>query len=266
MNTAYDPALRSLDAAVGAPDEAHRRRAEARLERIVATPTAAAPAAVRRRRTPRRLGLVTALAAAIAIGAFALRDTGDSGVAYASWTAVPSPVATHDLDTVVRACRDQLDEGDMPVTLAERRGNFVAVLFHENNPDLSGSCVAWNPPGSNQVDHVDTAVGGAGGPAWTPPAGRITQGAISQYGGDQPASFTDGAVGHGVVGVTIHAGAQTITATVKNGRYAAWWPGRAFSDGPTEPSGQGGPEPILTYDVRLADSTLKKNVAPALPR
>lgn len=153
-----------------------------------------------------------------------------------------------------------------PVALAERRGNFVAVLFHDNNPDLSGSCVAWNRPGSNQVDHVDTAIGGSSGPAWTPAAGRISQGMIADYGGDPPASFSEGAVGRRVVGVTIHADRRTITATVKNGRYAAWWPGQAFSDGPTEPSGQGGPAPILTYDVRLSDGTVKKNVAPALPR
>ena len=272
MNTSYDTALRSLDAAVGIRDEGQRRRADALLERIVATPTAAVRARIRRSRAPRRLALVTAVAAAIAIGSFALRSTGDSGLAYASWTAVPSTVAAHDLDTVVRACRDQLDEGTIPgnestipVALAERRGNFVAVLFHKDNPDLSASCVAWNRPGSTQVDHVRTGIGGSSGPAWTPPAGRVTEGMISELG-DPPASFTDGAVGRGVVAVTIHAGAQTITATVRNGRYAAWWPGRAVSDGPTLPGGEGGPEPLLTYDVHLADGTVKNDVPPARPR
>jgi hypothetical protein len=218
---------------------------------------------------PGRPALVSALAAAaIAIGTFALPlgGTGESGVAYASWSAVPSAVAAHDLDIVVRACRDQLDARTIPVALAERRGNFVAVLFHQNNPDLSASCVAWNRPGSTQVDHVKTGVGGSSEPAWTPAPGRITEGAIAQYAGDPPASFTDGAVGRGVIGVTIHAGTQTVTATVKNGRYAAWWPGSAFSDGPTEPSGKSGPEPLLAYDVHLADGTVKKDVAPVRPR
>jgi hypothetical protein len=268
MKNSYENTLRSLDAAAGAPDEGHRQRARARLERIVATPTLAVRAPMHRQRAPRRLALVGALAAAFAITASALplRRTGESGVAYASWTAVPSAVAAHDLDAVVRACRDQLDDGGIPIALAERRGNFVAVLLHKDNPDLSASCVAWNRPGSTQVDHVQTGVGGSSGPAWTPAAGRITQGMIAQYSGDSPASFTDGAVGRGVVGVTIHSGTQTITATVKNGRYAAWWPGRAYSDGPAEPSGEGGPEPLLTYDVHLADGTVKKDVAPARPR
>jgi hypothetical protein len=89
---------------------------------------------------------------------------------------------------------------------------------------------------------------------------------IADYGADRPASFTEGAVGRGVVGVTIHAGARTITATVRNGRYAAWWPGRAFSDAAAQPSGEGGPEPLLAYDVRLADGTVKRDVVPAVPR
>jgi hypothetical protein len=268
MKTSYDSALRSLDAAVGIPDDIHRRRASTLVERIVATPTMAAPTRAGRRRAPRRVAFVAALAAAaITIGTLELRGTTDSGgVAYASWTAVPSAVAVHDLDTVVRACRKQLDDGTIPVALAERRGNFVALLFHGDNPDLSASCVAWHRRGSSQVDDVSTAIGGSSGPAWTPAAGRITEGPISQLGGDSPASFTDGAVGRGVVAVTIHAGGQTITATVKNGRYAAWWPGRAFSDGPPAPSGEGGPEPLLTYDVHLADGTVKKDVAPARPR
>jgi hypothetical protein len=268
MNTSYDSALRSLDAAVGTLDDGHRRRAEALLERIAATPADAAPD-----RTGGgsrgRLVWISAIAAAIAIGFVALQGRGESGAAYASWSATPSAVAPRDLHTVVRACRDQLhhyaDGGvnpdAIPVALAERRGDFVAVLFHQDNPDLSASCVAGNPAGSTQVGDIETGLGGSSGPAWTPPAGRITQGAISQYGGKQPASFTDGAVGPGVVGVTIHAGSETVTASMANGRYAAWWPGKAFSDGP-----QAGPEPLITYDVHLADGSVKTNVAVALPR
>lgn len=266
MKTSYDTALRSLDAAAGIPDDDHRRRADARLERIVATPTAAAPARVRRSRVPRRLGWVAAVAAVVTIGSFAVRSSGDSGVAYGSWTPVPSAVTAPGLDAVVRACRDQVGRGTMPIALAERRGNFVAVLFHQDNPDVSASCVAFNRPGSSEVEHVSSGVGGSSGPAWTPAAGRITQGMISEYAGDPPAAFTEGAVGRGVVGVTIHAGTQTITATVENGRYAAWWPGRAFEDGPPQPSGKGGPEPVLRYDVRLADGTVKHDVEPARPR
>jgi hypothetical protein len=225
------------ESSVRSSRKGHRERADALLERIVATPADAV--LLPRGRTRGRLVWVSVIVAVIAIGSVALRRTEDSGVAYASWTPAPSAVAPGDLDTVVGACRDQLHDGTIPVALAERRGAFVAVLFHRNNPDVSASCVAWNRPGSTQVDDVATAVGGSSGPAWTPAAGRITQGMVSDYGGDPPAAFTEGAVGRDVVGVTIHAGTRTITATVENGRYAAWWPGTALSDGPASRAARG---------------------------
>jgi hypothetical protein len=135
-NAVHDSALRSLDAGVGTTGEHERRRADALLERIVATPVTAAPPHAGRRRARHRLAVATAIGAALAIGSLALRATSDSGVAYASWTAVPSAVTARDLDAVVRACRDQLDDGAIPLALAERRGDFVAVLFHEDQRDL----------------------------------------------------------------------------------------------------------------------------------
>lgn len=179
---------------------------------------------------------------------------------------------------MTQACRKQLagythgagriefDAASIPVALAERRGGYVAVLFRVDNPDTSASCVAANRPGTTDVDDVNTAVGGSSGPATAAPAGRVTRDMISQFGGDTPASFTDGEAGPGVVEVTIHAGDHVVTATVINGRYAAWWPGRAFARGPHQHSGQGGPEEILTYDVTLADGTIKTSVYPAHPR
>jgi len=122
-----------------------------------------------------------------------------------------------------------------------------------------------NRPGTSDIGDIAAAVGGGSGPAPIPTAGRIIPGGVSQFGYQPPASFTSGTVGTGVVGVTIHAGPQVITATVKNGRYVAWWPGKAFADGPQQPSGQGGPAVILTYDVTLTDGTTKTNVSPAPP-
>jgi hypothetical protein len=149
--------------------------------------------------------------------------------------------------------------------LAERRGDYVALLYRTDNPDISGACLVRNPKGSTDVDNVQTGVGGSSGPALKAPARGYTQGAISQFGGTQGASITNGAVGDEVTGVTIHAGTFTVTASVQNGRYAAWWPGPAFESGPPKPSGEGGPEPILTYDLTLADGTVTHNAQPTLP-
>lgn len=276
MKTPTDMDLLSLDAADAALSPIQRRRADAMLEGIIATPVSpeCAPVDARRqRRFARKVIWVPVAAAAVAVGGIAFPGLGGSGTAYASWTATPSAVAARDLEVVTQACRDKVagprnggiafDAATIPVAIAERRGDFVAVLFHQDNPDYSVSCVATNRPGSSDVDGLAAAAGGSGGPALVPPAGRITPIGVSQFGDQPPASFTNGAAGAGVVGVTIHAGPQVVTATVKNGRYAAWWPGKAFADGPLQPSGQGGPVVILTYDVTLTDGTTQTNVTPA---
>jgi hypothetical protein len=151
------------------------------------------------------------------------------------------------------------------LVLAERRGDYVAVLYRTEDPDLSGACLVRNPKGSTEVDNVDLGVGGGTGPALRAPARGYTQGAISQFGGTQRVSITDGAVGDAVTGVTIHAGSLAVHASVQNGRYAAWWPGPAFESGSPEPSGESGPKLILTYDLTLADGTVIHNAQPTSP-
>lgn len=278
MRTPTELDLRSLDAADAALDPAQRLRAEAMLERIIATPvTPAAVGAPRQRSFPRKVIWVPVAAAAVAVASIVIPGPGGPATAYASWTSTPSAVAARDLEAVTQACRDTVagdspgdhgpsfDAATIPVAIAERRGDFVAILFLQDNPDYSVSCVARNRPGTSDVDDLAAAAGGGSGPAPIPPAGRIIPGGVSQFGDQPPASFTNGTVGTGVVGVTIHAGPQVITATVKNGRYVAWWPGKAFADGPQQPNGQGGPRTILTYDVTLNDGTTKTNVSPAPP-
>ena len=278
MRTPTDLDLRSLDAADAALDPSQRSRADAMLERIVATPVAPENGPVgagRQMRFSRKVMWVPVAAAAVAVGSIVIPGPGGSATAYASWTATPSAVAFRDLQAVTAACRASAAEGGahgpsfdaatIPVAIAERRGDFVGVLLLQDNPNVAVSCVAMNRPGTSDVGDVPAGVGGGSGPAPTPPAGRIIPGGVSQFGYQPPASLTNGWVGAGVVGVTIHAGPDVITATVKNGRYFAWWPGKVFADGPQQPSGQGGPRIVLTYDVTLSDGTTKTNVSPALP-
>jgi hypothetical protein len=143
-----------------------------------------------------------------------------------------------------------------------RRGDHVALLYRTDDPDVSGSCVVTIPPGSGRVSDVNSGTGGSSGPAMLAPSTGFTQGTIAQH---QAVSITDGAVGERVVGVTIHAGDLTVKTTVRNGRYVAWWPGPAFADGPIQPSGYGGPEPILIYDLTLDDGTVISDAEPARP-
>ncbi|MCW3014784.1 MAG: hypothetical protein JWO02_1876 [Solirubrobacterales bacterium] len=271
MNVPTDAVLRSLDASVTALTAAEQQRAGETLERIVATapstgtaqPAAPAPA----RRSRRRLVLVPAAAIALIVG-WAVVQGGRSGdTAYASWSATPASVASDELDAAASACRDKLRGSSLnldraKLVLAERRGDHVALLYRTENPDISGACLVRNPKGSTDVDNVDDGVGGGSGPALKAPARSYTQGAIF---GTPGASITDGAVGDAVTGVTIHAGTLTVNASVRNGRYVAWWPGPAFESGSPKPSGEEGPRLMLTYDLTLADGTIIHNAQPTLP-
>lgn len=273
MNVPTDSALRSLDAAAATLTVGEDERALATLERIVASaPSTAAPqpaAQAWARRSLRRLAFVTTAALTLIVGSVVVQGDRGHDAAYASWTATPTAVASDELDAAATACRDQLggpgssiDIDSAELVLAERRGEHVALLYRTENPDMSGSCLVRNPQGSTDVDDVDSGVGGSTGPALKAPTRGYTQGAIAQF---NEASITDGAVGDAVTGVTILAGTFTVNASVQNGRYVAWWPGPAFQSGPLEPSGEGGPEPILTYDLTLRDGTVLRNAQPTRP-
>jgi hypothetical protein len=270
-NSRLDATLRSLD--VAGTLTAEQQHAAATLERIVATAPAAgsthpgATAPVRRSR--RRLLLIPAAVAAAALTAAVIVLPGGEGGgrAYASWTPVPSALTAAEVDLVAPACRERLRGGPLDLerarlVLAERRGEYVALLYRTDDPDMSGSCLAHNLQGTDDVDDVDAGIGGGSGPALPAPARGFTQGAIADY---RDASITDGAAGADVAGVTIHAGDLTVQASVSNGRYVAWWPGSAFEWDRDQPSGEDGARLIITYDLTLTDGTVVHDAQPTLP-
>ncbi len=286
MRTPTPSDLRSLDAADSTLTVEQQQRATTLLEQILTTPTYA-PVDVANQppaRTRRPLKVIAILASAVtlAVATVVVPGLGRPSKAYATWTATPSPVSAPDLSTVAQACRENVrdktgdhlgpgggttfDSATIPVALAERRGDLVMILFHQNNPDnIDVACVATNVVGSPDTDDLNIGIGGGSGPARTPTQDRITQGSISQFGSPSPASATEGTVGSNVAEVTIHSAGQTVAATVKDGRYAAWWPGNAFTDAPRQPNGQGGPRVNITYDVTLNNGTTLNNVRPATP-
>lgn len=166
----------------------------------------------------------------------------------------------------------------LTVRLAERRGDYVAMLLTGTSSDgptsveASVSCVGLLLTGGTEVEDLSSGASGGGGLA-LPEAGGFTEGAMSQFtmggglfGKGDPASFVDGKVGPDVAALTIHAFGQTVETSIKDGTYAAWWPGQAFDlSEPLPPSGEGGPEPQLTYDVTLTDGTVLTDVAPSRP-
>lgn len=305
LDPARDHTLRTLDAAPAGEPVDRERQAHLLAAVMASDPTAewgtaldaAAPGLapgssagwIPPRRHPwRRVALATGATAALAAGVVALPGLGSS-YAYASWTATPTSVAPGELARVVDACRDQLGTiggapapsvraSDLAVRLAERRGTWVAVLLATTTPNAyewTASCLAELPAGSGaDPTHVSSAAAGGGG--FAAPTGRdFTEGAIAEFGKDtglfgsgrqEPASVTSGRVGSDVVGVTIHSQGVSVQASVKDGTYAAWWPGLAFNPADAGlPSGEGGPRPTITYDVTLRDGTVLKNAAPWRP-
>jgi hypothetical protein len=265
--------LRSLDASGARLTADEQQRAAETLERIVATaPSFGAPQPARTpaRRSRRRLVLAAAAAITLFVGSAMVRGGRGGDAAYASWSATPASVASAELEAAGSACRDKLhgssiDPDKAKLVLAERRGDYVALLYRTEDPDMSGACLVRNPKGSTDVENVDLGVGGSTGPALKAPRRGYTQGAISEFGGTPGASITDGAVGDAVTGVTIHAGTLTVNASVHHGRYAAWWPGHAFESGSRTPSGEAGPKLMLTYDLTLADGTVIHDAQPTRP-
>lgn len=282
-----DRMLRAHDAATSDTTDL-RRRLDARLEVIIADCAAAGPApatgtpAARRRLAPARLAGVAAAAVAATAAVLLLPGPGESA-AYASWTATPQAVADQDRDVAARECREaqrgpwyartdtaEFDAAAATLALAERRGDLVAVLLRDQGPtkDMSGFCVVELTEGASSAKVRDSgAAGSLGGPPSVAQPDSFVEGSMSQSGvGDGMISMMDGPVGDNVAGLTIHADGTTIEATVDNGRYAAWWPGRIFPDEDTGPSGEGGPEPILTYDLTLTDGTIITGAEPTPPQ
>lgn len=264
-------ALRELDPAPAVElDEAARGRAAERLRTILATPLSEdrgepQPVAPLRRRHGVRWAATTAAAAAAVLAVSVTPSLlGADSDAYASWTPVAQRSAAGDRAIADAACRDAgLDLVSPELVIAERRGQWLALLYTGADSTVA-TCLARLPLGSDDVGDVDLAR--AGGQGAVPVGAQFTQGPIFEnlghgglFGtGDRPTiSLTLGDVGDEVAGVTIHTAAgEDVVATVADGRYVAWWPGRAFPDGADQPSGRGGPEPTFSYSITLEDGTV----------
>ncbi|MDO5682951.1 MAG: hypothetical protein Q4G46_09015 [Propionibacteriaceae bacterium] len=272
-----DELLRTLDVADRDPhDDLSRRRADALLERIVATPvdaeartaggTSAAPATGKRRRLPWLA--IPAAAAAFALVASFWPGFGGRGDAYASWTPTPIPVTGELYDKTTQACVRQLAEvekdypgtgPERPVTgadtarilIAEQRGDFVFVAL---TTDVGAD---WTCLFEAKRPNRPVAAGGGIPGESTPPPAPLAPEDLSGGGGGITGSMqgsfasTQGRVGSAVRGVTIHAGGKTVEASVNEGTFAAWWPIDDITPAAVDD---------ITFDVTLADGRVLTNV------
>ncbi|MBK8437958.1 MAG: hypothetical protein IPL37_15970 [Austwickia sp.] len=270
-----DTVLRDLDPG-GQLDDAARIRADAALERILATPPMP-PTTRSVRRGRRALWLipaagVSALAAVVVIPAM----TGSDAPAYASWSKIPSPVPAADLEAATTACQEALREDerravDIPaehrpdvradtakVVLSERRGTYVFVaLATDSGAELS--CLR-DAEGSMGASGSSPSVGGPK-PATLAPDQVEASGPGYSGGPEGAFALLQGRVGGNVGAITVHAkgpdGDLAVEATVAGGRFAAWWPVR--SDAVADPTRTNRSALAFTLDVRLRDGSIRRN-------
>lgn len=264
-----DADLRALDAADRVIDPAARARSAARLDAVIAAEPGLRPFRVNAR------WLVPAAAAAM-VGALILPGMFTPTPAYASWTPTPTPLPEPAARAASRACLDSLAasaaKGSAPshakpdlrletvrTVVAEQRGEFVFVALATGS-GVEYSCLA---PAAHP-DRVSSAGGGIPTMASPEPAPltpqQLTSGGAGLAGSPSGGfGYSQGRVGADVRRVTIHADGQRVEASVNDGHFAAWWPTKAATAEPM-------PDPIVTFDVTLADGRVLTDVDTGRPR
>ncbi|WP_425309346.1 hypothetical protein AADG42_11410 [Ammonicoccus fulvus] len=274
-DTRLDDLLRSFDAADPELDDLARRRGDALLERILATPMAeergtsvSKPTPLAPRRTRLRWLAIPAAAAAFALVASLWPGFGSRGQAYASWTPTPIPVTGELRDKTTDACVTQLAsvEKDYPgqgperpvagvdtarILIAEQRGDYVFVAV-ATDVGANWSCL-FEARRPNYPISAGGGIPSAMSPAPAPLAPEQLEGGGGGMSGSREGSFasTQGRVGSDVRGVTIHAGGKTVEASVNDGTFAAWWPIEDFKPSLVD---------NITFDVTLSDGRVLTNV------
>lgn len=245
MNTTHvplDDVLRGMDAAPATLTADQSARADALLDSLVAADTSATVLPLRPRSRVARWLVPAAAASVLAGAAFVSPWNPFVTKAYADWTAEPSPVPAALAEKVADNCRSMLGYGGT-VQVAEQRGGHVFVALR--GEDGTAECLADADTGK-----VGGGTGGKGaeGPPLGPREAEVN-GVGVQSGSGGSYGFTRGRVGGEVASVAIRTEGRTITATLANGEYVAWWPlNRTVS---SEPAGLD-----MRVDVTLADRTV----------
>ncbi|MDV3222485.1 hypothetical protein [Intrasporangium sp.] len=242
--------LRDLDAAESTGLDARRDpRAQAVLNHVLQSrapdppaeesagdhapsrPTPASPSA--RGRLARRSLAVATVAAVITVGSIAVPNFYGGGEAIA-WSATPQPVSADLLHSAEQACTDQVIDDPSPVegvdrsrmrpVISDARGSYILVFLTDRAPSPSSStCYVQG----GRVVGMTGSMATAASPVEPPvpeDSVRLALGAVTSTPAGSIRGVT-GRVGPQVVGVVLDSVAQgPVTATVRNGHVAAWWP------------------------------------------
>lgn len=258
-----DDRIRTIDPARDIDDSlAAGERALSTFARIVGNdPTAARPKFSERRRR----GWYVAAAAAAAGGLLFVPIPGLSGTAYAGWVATARPATPAEQHSQGTACVNGWSDPGVgaenhhfTVSLVEVRGDYAYTVLGGDD-GFEATCLAGTKPGPA------TGFGFSGPLTQQPsPRGIVTNSVREgEFEAGHAQYEVTGKVGTDVAALTIEAPGVDVHATVRNGRFAAWWPGETsdslfsrMTAGPPNPDvtltyrdGTSHRAPIQTYDV-----------------
>lgn len=239
--------LRDLDPARNIPDSlVSEPRARALLARLTAD-MELAPSRPRPRKTRTRVLTASLAIAATTAGAFVLAQSVGAPSAYASWTAKPRAATADEVLKWGQDCLSMSRGGprDYAVRLVEMRGKFAYTVLTAPDGFEATCLMADNGPGQPV-----TGGGFMGSLTAEPqPDGLATNSvrSVTNEGDDTEYEVT-GKAGPEVAAVSFQVNGTEVHATLKDGYFAAWWPG-STSVLPT----WGPPNPDVT--VTLQDGT-----------
>ena len=244
--TELEALLRDLDAATSSDLDARTDpRAVALLGRVIESRVATTADGGSRspsttRRVVRRSLAVTAAAALIGVGSIALPNY-FGGSQVLAWSASPQAIPDELLREAEQICTEHVvrdaspidgtDPSRMRPVISDARGSYILVYLTDGARSPSTStCYVQD----GRVDAVTGALATPGTPAQPAvPAnsGRLELGALSSSPAGTIRAVT-GRVGSDVVGVVLDTVAKgSVTATVRNGHTAAWWPDAPTTEG-----------------------------------
>ncbi|WP_305788219.1 hypothetical protein [Symbioplanes lichenis] len=243
-----DDLLRAHDPAHPIPDDlASSPRAAATLARV--TSMSARPARPRRRAVRFALAGVVA-AAAVVVSAPIL---GTDRAALATWDASPRSLSAQETAAWVRDCAGWTHTPAGDYQVVEARGTWVMTYLESATSETQ--CLKSTVKSSEYPDGEGEAMSGPALPA--PAADALTTVGVHETSGGIASAtmfMVGGRAGADVAGVVFHSQGMNVRATVKDGRFTAWWPrmkpatvaGRLIED----TGYNGSPNPDVTITLR----------------
>jgi hypothetical protein len=183
----------------------------------------------RRRRRRRSLALGGIGVAAAGVSTSLVMLFGGAPSAFAAWSAAPTAPAPGQLASAEQTCsaRPTNPPPGTPtlptkVSIADTRGPFTLLLYGTNT-STEGALLCMSGPNGSQLSVEQGKM-----PA-LPGAGHLTLDRLQgQTTGSQAYTVAEGSVGAGVSRATLVLSDGThVVATVGDGLFLAWWPGRA---------------------------------------